>query len=89
MANINNLSELRKMVDDTTIIKCFTEFLMEMYGDYQSHDKSFTCNYLVKKGNDVIAEFSNKNHALLFIEALEGLDKRIKYKLIEIEENID
>lgn len=89
MANINNLLELRKIADDATIMKCFTEFLMEIYGDYQSHDKNFICNYQVKKGNDVIAQFTDKAHALIFIEAFEALDKRAKCKLIEIEENLE
>lgn len=89
MANINNLLELRKIADDTTIMKCFTEFLMEIYGDYQSHDKNFICNYQVKKGNDVIAQFTDKAHALIFIEAFEALDKRTKCKLIAIEENLE
>lgn len=89
MANINNLLELRKIADDATIMKCFIEFLMEIYGDYQSHDKNFICNYQVKKGNDVIAQFTDKAHALIFIEAFEALDKRTKCKLIEIEENLE
>lgn len=89
MTNINNLLELRKVVDDATIMKCFTEFLMEIYGDYQSHDKNFICNYQVKRGNDVIAQFTDKSHALLFIETFEAQNKRIKCKLIEIEENLE
>ena len=78
-----------KIADDATIMKCFTEFLMEIYGDYQSHDKNFICNYQVKKGNDVIAQFTDKSHALIFIEAFETQDKRTKCKLIEIEENLE
>lgn len=89
MTNINNLLELRKVVDDATIMKCFTEFLMEIYGDYQSHDKNFICNYQVKRGNDVIAQFTDKNHALLFIETFEAQNKKTKCKLIEIEENLE
>ena len=89
MTNINNLLELRKVVDDATIMKCFTEFLMEIYGDYQSHDKNFICNYQVKRGNDVIAQFTDKSHALLFIETFEAQNKRTKCKLIEIEENLE
>lgn len=89
MTNINNLLELRKVVDDATIMKCFTEFLMEIYGDYQSHDKNFICNYQVKRGNDVIAQFTDKSHALLFIETFEAQNKKTKCKLIEIEENLE
>lgn len=89
MTNINNLLELRKVVDDATIMKCFTEFLMEIYGDYQSHDKNFICNYQVKRGNDVIAQFTDKSHALLFIETFETQNKKTKCKLIEIEENLE
>lgn len=89
MNEINNLNDLKKYVSNDTIMKCLTEFIMEIYGEYNSHDKNFICNYQVKKGNDVIAQFTDKAHALIFIEAFEALDKRTKCKLIAIEENLE
>lgn len=89
MGNINNLADLKKIASNDTIMKCFTEFFMEIYGEYNSHDKNFVCNYQVKKGNSVIAEFTNKDDALLFIEAYENHDKRTKCKLIENTNNLE
>ena len=49
MTEINNLNDLKKYASNDTIIKCLTEFIMEIYGEYNSHDKNFVCNYQVKK----------------------------------------
>ena len=83
MDDINNLDDLKKVASNDVIMKCFTEFFMEIYGEYNSHDKNFICNYQVKKGNITIAEFTNKEDALLFIEVYQNQDKRTKCKLIE------
>lgn len=89
MNEINNLNDLKKYVSNDTIIKCLTEFIMEIYGEYNSHDKNFICNYQVKKGNSVIAEFTNKEDALIFIEAYTNHDKRTSCKLIENINNLE
>ena len=49
MDDINNLDDLKKVASNDVIMKCFTEFFMEIYGEYNSHDKNFICNYQVKK----------------------------------------
>lgn len=89
MDDINNLDDLKKVASNDVIMKCFTEFFMEIYGEYNSHDKNFMCNYQVKKGNITIAEFTNKEDALLFIEVYQNQDKRTKCKLIENTNNLE
>ena len=86
MTEINNLNDLKKYASNDTIIKCLTEFIMEIYGEYNSHDKNFVCNYQVKKGNSIIAEFE---YALMFIEAYSNSDKRTNCKLIENINNLE
>ena len=94
MTEINNLNDLKKYASNDTIIKCLTEFIMEIpqtpiKGEYFSHDKNFVCNYQVKKGNSIIAEFTKKEDALMFIEAYSNYDKRTNCKLIENINNLE
>ena len=89
MTEINNLNDLKKYASNDTIIKCLTVFIMEIYGEYNSHDKNFVCNYQVKKVNSIIAEFTKKEDALMFIEAYSNYDKRTNCKLIENINNLE
>ena len=89
MNEIKNLKDLRKVTSNENILKCFTEFFMEIYSEYNSHDRNFICNYQVKKGSEVIAEFTNKSDAEIFIEAYSNCDKRVKLKLIENTNNLE
>ena len=50
---------------------------------------NFVCNYQVKKGNSIIAEFTKKEDALMFIEAYSNYDKRTNCKLIENINNLE
>ena len=35
MDDINNLDDLKKVASNDVIMKCFTEFFMEIYGEYE------------------------------------------------------
>ena len=89
MNEIKSLKDLKKITSDENIMKCLTEFFMEIYAEYNSHDRNFICNYQVKKGSETIAEFTNKKDAELFIEAYSVYDKRVKCKLIENTNNME
>ena len=78
-------------VPKTQLILSNCKYIMFVFKDANDADISTSTitKIQVKKGSEVIAEFTNKSDAEIFIEAYSNCDKRVKLKLIENTNNLE